>query len=710
MAVGYGMLYEADKILQSVDKGTQDKYGLGGTSFSGVNSMGVMLEDMFSGQKKNVGDWTKDILSFLTPGSGGAQARTREIDKNIKSQLFKLNTTLRDVSNAPDKDIGVNSGAARMITKTQNITADGSGANRIKNRNDLNNTFNSILTTATSLMSATGIDKTGSANNDVVRTQNTNLNPVNSIPKVATFDDVVPDNIAPKKAMSGSILDFGMKGSTNWWDKPIDELRKGGKNSGSSQAIEAEGGEIDVEFNDDYEVVKSTPILGASHERGGVDRILPPNHAILNKSQQARLNAGEPLYNIVQTLPDVNDNETARPGAANDPKKKNPYFSWIEEFKHVYDWIPGTINSTVDAVSKSGTDAINGQKELINILNASRPRKESTPVFDIKSPPEISSSDVSSSANSNIGLGKTITHGVGLGVDLGPAFDLQFKRISKTSNPNFPERSKSEPDNIADQTIADATSGSSSGIGSEINLFTKPKFNGLASRFADSKEYASPLKASATPVKTSDTPGTTPPKSPDIKKNWMQHLSENMGPEEWNLLANQVGNLMSMTQRDPSRDIIPGTNVANPEKYSPQLISATPYLENLNKSYNSLINFYKQSGKNTAGLTSWLRDSQDKIQQSVDSHNAELEGNALALNTRSSTEQSQLQSQLDAKRTEMQLSSDKDWHSIIGNKEVARATALSASLNSIGQYEQAKEDKVFSDMMRAKLKGITFGG
>jgi len=77
-------------------------------------------------------------------------------------------------------------------------------------------------------------------------------------------------------------------------------LRGGGKN------VEAEGGEIKISFTPGiYQINNVRPVVGPSHEGGGVNAKLAPGEAILNKEQQQRLASGEPLVSVLDDVPDV---------------------------------------------------------------------------------------------------------------------------------------------------------------------------------------------------------------------------------------------------------------------------------------------------------------------------------------------------------------------------------------------------------------------
>ena len=98
----------------------------------------------------------------------------------------------------------------------------------------------------------------------------------------------------------------------------LKQLQGGGKNQKGAVPVEAEGGEVDVHFNNNYDIIDIKPIVGASHEKGGVDVKLPKDHAILNKEQIGRLKGGESLKSIISSLPDVKNIGKARPGAVSD--------------------------------------------------------------------------------------------------------------------------------------------------------------------------------------------------------------------------------------------------------------------------------------------------------------------------------------------------------------------------------------------------------
>ena len=77
-------------------------------------------------------------------------------------------------------------------------------------------------------------------------------------------------------------------------------MKSGGKNPKQATPVEAEGGEIEVTWDDNYNITNTKPIVGPSHASGGVDLKLPKNHAILNKEQQGRLQKGESLKSILE--------------------------------------------------------------------------------------------------------------------------------------------------------------------------------------------------------------------------------------------------------------------------------------------------------------------------------------------------------------------------------------------------------------------------
>ena len=94
-------------------------------------------------------------------------------------------------------------------------------------------------------------------------------------------------------------------------------LQGGGKNKGGAVPVEAEGGEWEVSFDKDYTVKSINPVVGAKHEQGGVDLQLPKNHAILNKEQYTRLQNGESLKAILDSVPSVKEAGKAQDGVDN---------------------------------------------------------------------------------------------------------------------------------------------------------------------------------------------------------------------------------------------------------------------------------------------------------------------------------------------------------------------------------------------------------
>jgi len=96
------------------------------------------------------------------------------------------------------------------------------------------------------------------------------------------------------------------------------QLKQGGKNPKQATPVEAEGGEVEVTWDDGYNITNTKPIVGPSHAEGGVDVKLPKNHAILNKEQQGRLKGGEGLKSILDSLPNVNNAEKAQAGVEDD--------------------------------------------------------------------------------------------------------------------------------------------------------------------------------------------------------------------------------------------------------------------------------------------------------------------------------------------------------------------------------------------------------
>ena len=106
-------------------------------------------------------------------------------------------------------------------------------------------------------------------------------------------------------------------------------LESGGKNKGKAVPIEAEGGEYQVSWDDDYQINDIHPISGPSHSKGGVDLKLGKNKAILNKEQYAALQAGTPLKDILSSLPNVNNVTTAQKGVKRKPDPIDKVFDWI---------------------------------------------------------------------------------------------------------------------------------------------------------------------------------------------------------------------------------------------------------------------------------------------------------------------------------------------------------------------------------------------
>ena len=343
---------------------------------------------------------------------------TGSAEDKAKRNLYKPHTKAINSSNASGKALGSVSGAYSNISLTPSTSIDPAQESKLQGLQDQNSLVVGLAGGATSTiggMKSAGMFKpTGGGKGDLG-----NLNLGKELPFQTNApnmkNSVMPTG--PTSTMTDSIqYNPPSYGNMPYSDElnslmgnidPIQQnaLAGGGKNQKNATPVEAEGGEIEVAFDDNYGIVSKKAITGPSHAAGGVDMKLPKNHAILNKEQQGRLAKGESLKSILDSVPNVHEAEKAQNGATDPPKKFNLLDpkSWSAETETTKSWdeVAKGIN-IYPSVGETPKDAVSGTGEMGKMpyhtyvapqIKGNVPNTGTTPpepTVAVTSPPEMS--------------------------------------------------------------------------------------------------------------------------------------------------------------------------------------------------------------------------------------------------------------------------------------------------------------------------------
>ena len=460
-----------------------------------------------------------------------------------------------------------------------------------------------------------------------------------NVPSDATFsmNEDTPDDLTP----SGGGL----------------SLQGGGKNKGGAVPVEAEGGEWEVAFDKAYNIKNIIPVVGAKHEQGGVDLKLPKNHAILNKMQYTRLQQGESLKSILDSVPSVKEVGKAQTGADNPPDDEGNVYARTPEWKLIKgigDWMGSFGNTPPDLpeMSKYGKGKMGG-------LPLKPENKEGRPATTSKeSEPFISDNP--------------LVMGVGAGSKIGASW------ISGGVNPNF-----------------------KAGL-NDISLIHRSTDEGGISK-------VEPLGI----PKTVDGGIPNPEESLlNVKSQYDVYPGSvgtrnkfQFGYPEKATLANALQNLVAMLQPRAK-----GVTVGSPPSQTPTMVSSHPQnpkatLDEIGKQFKAGLAQLQQTGQ-THLIPSLIRSSMDatsKVGEQYAANNIQAEVQSQAENARTSNQMSMQRTGIDADTIWKNATMELETLKMQGQQDSERYRAVQSLIGSAAGYDRLKQEEQMRNAVYARL-------
>ena len=466
--------------------------------------------------------------------------------------------------------------------------------------------------------------------------------------KPTTFDSLLGGNTA----MNNNLFDT----------KP--QMDTGGKNKKSAVPVEAEGGEMKIQFDDNYNIISKTPIVGASHEKGGVDVKLPKNHAILNSEQIKRLNSGEPLKSILSSLPDVNGATKAWDGTDNDPKKKK------------YD--PNDLSSWGAGASLLNTDTTTDEP-----YNWKQYKFASRTTFPTPTPPVVTTQDKLTEEMNRWGYGTRPTTGQQLP---NPWDEISLENTISGNKPTTPGSA-----GFAETTIPkDQTGKNLIDTGLDMSPISLEGMTEGQKRSALNNIPGQKPSLMDTGFKP---PDNTDPNTPKF------------GYPEKKALGDVFSNLLALTQPRPKGVTIPITNVGSPSFVTPRFLNPKATLNEVGKQINTGIKTLQQAGKADAipSLISAGIESTSKIGESFAQINSQADTVAMGENAKASNQFSLTQSGINADVSSRNAMLELERLKAEGLQDTERYRALSNLMYGPADLQRLQDDEKMRSAVRARL-------
>jgi hypothetical protein len=409
-------------------------------------------------------------------------------------------------------------------------------------------------------------------------------------------------------------------------------LFTGGKNKKGAVPVEAEGGEVEVAFDDKHNVLSMKPLKGPSHSSGGIDMKLPKNHAILNKEQQGRMKGGESLKSILARLPNVNG-EKAQEG------KKNDYPPWWQFMSTNPDVIGSPNLYTILNPDQKGT------QQSIDIPGAPTPTGKNDPNY-LPNPNDY----------------------------------LADQSMLKGLKPTAPKSAGFEDPNAVKGDWKKDFPGDVLGEGSEP--ISSWDMEAWTPKQKDA--YLGSMPETDLSGKTpSGSPGGTPPGE------------KKFGEPEQRAIANTAANLISVFQPRAQGVHINPSHVGSPATVTPHYLNPKSTLDEVGKQVRTGIMSLIQTGRSDAipSLISAGMEATNKVGEQYAGVNSQMESKAQEENARSSNEFSLAQSSLDQDTMTKNATLEMKTLEQRGLQDSERYKALQSLMYIPAQYERDKMDQ-----------------
>ena len=466
------------------------------------------------------------------------------------------------------------------------------------------------------------------------------------------------------------------------FEEPV--LKNGGKNKSGSAPVEAEGGEIVVEFDNNHKIISKKPLVGPSHAQGGIDLKLPKNHAILNKDQQGRLNSGETLKSILDSIPNVNGVGKAVNGADNPPDGDeffNPHTGLVN-FSALF----GTSSNAHPNTERMKQLVKEGKNPFTGAPTSKSPVNEVPIEKGVRGDLGTGTSDTGGDFKSNIGLGKLKTSGIGLGKYENPAFDLSGKTKGLGTFPNW--KYDENVAGFAPKTPPQAT-------------------------FEDTPDMAlsgwDDIAKSGGLFPQKEDPQTMDPESlmnpPDLSKTTETGSKFKFGYAEKKMLGDVAANLLTILQPKPQQVRVPNTPAGTPTMVTPRYQNPKATLDEVGRQINAGVEKLTQTGR-TDMIPSLIAsgiEATNKVGEQYAGINAEMETKAQSENARTSNQFSLTQSAMDADVATKNATLELERLKTAGLQDTERYKALVNLIYGPVEYDDLKQKQRMKDAVYSKL-------
>ena len=511
---------------------------------------------------------------------------------------------------------------------------------------------------------------------------------VNAPQKVANVFPVSKDNSSlfgdnmkdTKPTLHGETDEFSLLGDGTA------QLKQGGKNPKQATPVEAEGGEVEVTWDDSYNITNTKPIVGPSHSEGGVDLKLPKNHAILNKEQQGRLSKGESLKSILDSLPNVNNAGKAQTGIENDdPYNVTPRMNWLKKNK---------IGDPYETFGQPGVDS-SGYHDW---LNKNYPHASLTsPDWNYVNRQFMATKKADSLMNDKwlkgFQTGRQPIPARTMGGEIGIPLTEPIKM--PTQNPQ-----------VSPQPTPDTPPESPSLLNTPNLSFMPPK----------PSEISMPGSGMLQSKTTNIVPGSTEPMSlAGVEKQNDEYPQTDgtkngnkfkFGYPEEKALTDVAQNLVSLFQPRAQGVKVNAVSVGSPTLTTPRPVNNQNALNEVSKNINAGISRLTQTGRSDMipSLISAGLESVNKIGEGTAQVNAQLESQSQGENARSSNQFSLAQASLDSDTIKENARLELEHLRVLGQQDTERAKSLQAILAEPAAYDREKQNQKIRDLAYARLQ------
>jgi hypothetical protein len=433
----------------------------------------------------------------------------------------------------------------------------------------------------------------------------------------------------------------------------VPQLKAGGVNKGEKTAVEAEGGEALVKFDDNYNILSITPIQGPSHSGGGVDMGLKKNEAVLNRTQQEELKKGVPLKEILTSLPQVEDTSVASGGAVNDDP---PEGFWSK--------VAGYLNANANTGGWPWTELKPGE---VNMFGSGPPQELPPDPNEWYYPKSFS--DLEDRLQDIRDMDKKAKPPAAPDDSFGPPL-LNPPGMAPVETPMFYSHDDYKKAMFGDGYPVPAPKPGQTTLKDTWDMVLAGKGGG------------------------SKTPTVAPPVAPKEKVRF--------GAEEATLLADNIRNLAALFQRNAQPIMAPNVKVPAPVMVTPKRTNPQPYMDENSKALRSALAMAMQHGQKVMvpSLMAGYYYGTNKIAEGITARDNESQDRALAQNAEASNRSGFVQAELDARTRDLNANLELEKSKVDAAKVNERISAAANLPLAWARYKKSAEDSRYADRMK----------